>query len=165
MIIGIATAITFKDSKGKIKESVPFVSTKDSRGTERKSWSLSVKQDYPFTDGKSELKGAELAYSNLTYASASGAPTAKEEGVTLGTDAQELSSANAETGIGSWSLGLGNSLEDATVAFEKNGNGKLIPITGKVTNGVILSIPKNTVISTSKYATTVTYELTADATK
>lgn len=35
-------------------------------------------------------------------------------GVTVGADAQEISFANAEIGIGNWSLGLGNTLEDGT---------------------------------------------------
>lgn len=125
----------------------PFISTKDSRGTDRTAWTLTVKQDGEFKDSKDNvLKGAELTYSNLYYADKEGAPTVKSGAITLSTTAQELSSASTETGIGNWSLGLGEVQEDGT------------------TNGVKLTVPQTTAKNTDTYSTTVTYELTADAT-
>ena len=47
----------------------PFVGTKDSRGTDRKGWVLTAKQDDSFKDAEgNELSGAELTFSNLFYA-------------------------------------------------------------------------------------------------
>lgn len=156
-------AIADKDKGG--KEYVPFVSIKDSRGTDRKSWSLTVKQDGAFTDGKAEIKGAELTYSNLFFAAVQGAPSATSGSLTLSSTAQEIATADANTGIGQWSIGLGNKLSEGNIGYEKDGSGKLVPVKGNVTNGVTLSIPKTSAKNTSKYATTVTYELIADPSK
>lgn len=126
----------------------PFISTKDSRGTDRTAWTLTVKQDGEFKDSNENvLRGAELTYTNLFYADREGAPTAKTGDITLSTIAQELSSASETTGIGNWSLGLGELQEDGT------------------TTGVKLTVPQTSAKNTDTYTATVTYELTADATK
>ncbi|WP_084038866.1 WxL domain-containing protein [Brochothrix campestris] len=129
---------------------------KDSRGSDRQSWSLTVKQDGDFTTGADEtahtLKGAELTYSNLFFAQVAGAPTASAGAIVLGADAQEIASADAETGSNQWSLGLGTLQVTEDEAPSQ-------------TNGVTLTVPKGTVKNTATYNTSVTYELTADATK
>lgn len=142
---------TFYAQGDKMKDGsfkTPFVSTKDSRGTERKGWSLTAALSKGFTDAENnELKGAELSLSNLYYADVEGAPTANTGNVVLGTEAQEVASADSKTGIGSWSVGLGK------LDAEKN-----------TTNGVKLSIPQTTAKNTATYTAEVTWELTADAT-
>lgn len=126
----------------------PFVSTKDSRGTEREGWTLTAALSKGFTDGEDNaLKGAELSFSNMYYGEAVGAPTATAGKVVLGTEAQEVSKATTTSGIGSWSLGLGK------LDAEKN-----------VTNGVELSVPSSSAKNTGTYTAEVTWELTADAT-
>lgn len=128
---------------------MPFVSTKDSRGTDRKGWSLSTSLSKDFTDSSgNKLKGAELKLSNLFYSDkVTGAPTATAGEITLGTTPQEVASANAETGIGFWSLGLGELQSDDT------------------TNGVTLTIPTTSAKNTDTYTAELTWELTTDATK
>ncbi|EOH93526.1 hypothetical protein UAW_02476 [Enterococcus haemoperoxidus ATCC BAA-382] len=134
--------------EGKEENIVPFVSTKDSRGTDRESWSLTVKQDGDFIDSKkNKLEGAELTFSNLYYANVEGAPKARAGEITLGLEAQEIASADKHTGIGKWSLGLGTLQDDGT------------------TNGVNLSISKKAAINTDAYSTSITYELVADPAK
>lgn len=143
-----ALADTVKDSEeGEEREITPFVSTKDSRGSERNGWTLTAKQDGDFKNGKDVLKGAELHFSNLFYAAQEGAPTATAEEIVLGSEAQEISSATAESGIGQWSVGLGK------LQGEKG---------SQTTNGVTLTVPKTSAKSTATYSTTVTWELVVD---
>ncbi|MFP7307083.1 WxL domain-containing protein [Enterococcus faecalis] len=124
---------------------VPFIGTKDSRGSDRKGWVLTAKQDGAFKDSEgNELLGAELSLSNLVYAAREGAPQASTSKLTLSASAQEIARANGEQGIGSWSLGLGQ--------LDNNGQ----------TNGVTLSVPGTTAKNTTSYTTSVTWELTAD---
>lgn len=130
-----------------IREITPFVSTKDSRGEERKGWTLTAKQDADFKDGTNVLKGAELHLSNLFYAEQAGAPTATAGEVILGSDAQDISSAKADSGIGRWSVGLGE-LEG------EEGS--------QTTTGVTLTVPETTAKNAATYSTTVTWELVAD---
>lgn len=125
----------------------PFVGTKDSRGSERKGWVLTAKQDGAFKDSEgNELVGAELSLSNLFYADKAGAPQASTGKLTLSATAQEIAKANEEQGIGSWSIGLGQ--------LDSNGQ----------TDGVTLSVPGTTAKNTAAYTTSVTWELTADPT-
>ena len=123
----------------------PFVGTKDSRGTDRKGWVLTAKQDDSFKDAEgNELSGAELTFNNLFYADKEGAPEVAPGEVTLNSAPQDIATANSIQGVGSWSVGLGNLEEDGT------------------TNGVTLSVPATTAKNTGSYTTTVTWELTAD---
>lgn len=127
---------------------VPFVGTKDSRGTDRKGWVLTAKQDGAFKDSQgNELTGAELTLSNLSYTDKEGAPTAKAGTVTLSTTPEEIASAGSNQGIGSWSVALGSLQGEAG---------------SETTNGVTLSVPGTTAKNTDTYSTTVTWELTAD---
>lgn len=63
------TETTFHSKADEMKDGskvTPFVSVKDSRGTDRKGWSLTAKQDDAFKDSNgNELTGAELKLSNL----------------------------------------------------------------------------------------------------
>lgn len=123
----------------------PFVGTKDSRGSDRKGWVLTAKQDDSFKDAEgNELSGAELTFRNLFYADREGAPEVTPGEITLNNTAQDIAIANSSQGVGSWSVGLGNLGEDGT------------------TNGVTLSVPATTAKNTGSYTTTVTWELTAD---
>lgn len=127
------------------KTVTPFVGTKDSRGSDRNGWVLTVKQDDAFKDSENnELAGAELVFSNLFYAEQAGAPEAASGEVTVNTSPQEIAKASSAQGVGSWSVGLGKLNED-----------------GK-TNGVTLRVPSTTAKNTGTYTTTVTWELTAD---
>lgn len=137
--------VTEVSSKSK-KTVAPFVSTKDSRGTTRKGWALTVKQDKDFEDSKgNKLTGAQLVYSNLSVAALTGAPVVASGAFTLGTDAHTVANAGTDQGVGAWSVGLGT-------LDEKSGT----------TNGVTLNVPATTAKNTDTYKTTVTYELTAD---
>ncbi|SPP29360.1 WxL domain-containing protein [Brochothrix thermosphacta] len=131
----------------------PFVSMKDSRGSEREGWSLQAKLDAPFTTSKgTELTGAELKYSNMTTASTqTGAPTVVSGEVNVNqVSAQEIMSADVDQGVGNWAVGLGSL--DGTDAKA-------------TTNGVALTAPTTTAKDTDTYKTTVTYTLVADPTK
>ncbi|MDB1688381.1 WxL domain-containing protein [Enterococcus casseliflavus] len=126
----------------------PFVATKDSRGVDRKGWTLTAKLDDDFKDAAGNvLNGAELSFSNLHYTSENGAPTVHAGEIVLSKDAQEISSADATTGIGQWSVALGE-----------------LDATAGTTNGVLLTVPNTTIKNTATYSTSVTYELTADPT-
>lgn len=136
-------------NSGNTRNIAPFISVKDTRGTSRKGWSLTVKQDEDFkdTDGK-VLTGAELSYSNLVSALTVGAPTVKSGVISIGKDAAEFASADTNTGVGSWSIGLGS--YDTELG---------------TTNGVTLKVPTTTAKNTGSYSTTLTYELISDPTK
>lgn len=127
----------------------PFVVTKDSRGTDRKGWSLTAELSKDFTDTKGNtLAGAELELSNMFYTDkVTGAPAVTGGAVVLNNQAQEVAKADATQGIGSWSLGLGELQSDDT------------------TNGVKLSVPLNSAKNTDTYTAEVTWELTADPSK
>lgn len=127
----------------------PFVSTKDTRGTDRQGWSLTAALSKGFEDGQeNELKGAELSLSNMFYSDKElNAPTASTETLTLNATGQEVAKADGTTGIGNWSVGLGKLQADNT------------------TNGVTLNVPEKSAKNTATYTAEVTWELTADPTK
>ncbi|EME7219334.1 WxL domain-containing protein [Enterococcus faecium] len=127
----------------------PFVSVKDSRGTDRKGWSLTAKQDGAFKDSNgNELTGAELKLSNLFSGNGQvGAPSVTGGEIVLNDTDQEIAFADATTGSATNSIGLGKLQADET------------------TDGVQLNVPKSTVKNTDQYKTTVTYTLTADPTQ
>ncbi|HGW2901599.1 TPA: WxL domain-containing protein, partial [Enterococcus faecalis] len=140
------------------KEVTPFVATKDSRGTDRKGWSLQAKLDDAFKDGSGAvLEGAELSLSQLRYANVEGAPTVSAaEKLVVDQEGVEVSNAGKEQGIGAWSLALGQLDGDVKQGEEDNEE------TFKTTSGVTLSVPSTTSKNTSTYSTTVTWELIAD---
>lgn len=142
------------------KEVTPFVATKDSRGTSRQGWSLQAKQDDVFKDGNgTELVGAEINLSNLRYADLAGAPQISEgEKITLGKEAQEISFAGENEGIGAWSLALGK-LDGSVEQGEEEDK-----VTNQTTSGITLSVPSTSAKNTGTYSTTVTWELIADPT-
>ncbi|HBI1784205.1 TPA: WxL domain-containing protein [Enterococcus faecalis] len=140
------------------KEVTPFVATKDSRGTDRKGWSLQAKLDDAFKDGSGAvLEGAELSLSQLRYANVEGAPTVSAaEKLVVDQEGVEVSNAGKEQGIGAWSLALGQLDGEVKQGEEDNEE------TFKTTSGVTLSVPSTTSKNTSTYSTTVTWELVAD---
>ncbi|MEC5317123.1 WxL domain-containing protein [Enterococcus casseliflavus] len=125
----------------------PFVSIKDSRGTDRTGWTLTAKIDGDFKDSKDEvLKGAEVTYSNMYSGSGEAtAPTVVTSSVTLTDQEQVIAGAGTTNGGGQHSIGLGQ-LDSAT----------------NTTNGVTLTVPNGTAINADQYKTTITYNLTAD---
>ena len=153
-----------KGSNG--NEFLPFISVEDNRGSERKGWTLTAKQDAPFQskDGKKELKGATITFSNLFYDARTGAPKAASSEIVLSTQTQELATSDTTNGVGAWSLGLGSKLEEGIVDYTADKDGKMTPVKGQVTKGVKLSIPSTSVKESATYSTTITYELIADPT-
>lgn len=146
-----ALADRVKEDGGTTREIVPFIATKDSRGSERKGWSLTAKQDGDFKDSKGNiLEGAELTFKNLGYANTTGAPTAISGNITINNQAKEISFADVSSGVGNWSVSLGK------LTGEDN---------SKTTDGVILTVPSTTAKNTDTYTTTLTYELVADPSK
>ena len=151
------------DSKG--IEFLPFISVSDNRGSERKGWTLTVKQDTPFhstRDNKKELAGATITFSNLFYDAEAGAPKAASGDIILSSGAQDLATSDMTTGVGSWSLGFGSELEEGIVDYKVDTEGKATPIKGQITKGVKLFIPNTSVKESDTYTTTITYELIAD---
>ena len=147
-------------------EFLPFIGVEDNRGSERKGWKLTAKQDTPFNstkDNKKQLNGATITFSNLFYNDEAGAPKAASGDVVLTSDAKDLATADTTTGIGRWSLGLGK-LEEGIVNHTADKDGKMTPVKGLVTKGVKLSIPNTSVKESDTYTTTITYELIADPT-
>ncbi|EKB7620696.1 WxL domain-containing protein, partial [Enterococcus faecalis] len=143
---------------GKTKEVTPFVATKDSRGTSRKGWILTVAQDDAFRDKDSEeLKGAEISLSKLAYPVLEGAPQLSSDKIVLTKEAKEVAKAETNQGSGSWTLALGN-LEETEQGNEKEQE------VNKITRGVTLSVPTTTSKNTGNYMTTVTWELVTDPT-
>jgi len=123
---------------------VPFVSVKDSRGTNRNGWKLEVTKDDDFKDDKGNiLKGADLIYSNLNYADQTNMPVATSGSVTLSQSASVIAQADSTQGAGNTSLALGRLGEN------------------NQTSGVTLSVLPGTLINTKTYRTTITYELVA----
>lgn len=148
--VAYAKADTIRNGEG-TEEIVPFVSTKDARGTDRKGWSLTVKQNDDFKDTKNNvLTGAEITLSGINYANIAGAPTATATDVVINQAAQEISSANQDTGIGNWAVALGQL---------SGSEGE------QVTKGVKLTVPSTTAKNADKYSTKLTWELAADPTK
>lgn len=156
----LADKVWANEEHTETKEVTPFVATKDSRGTSRKGWVLTAKQDAPFKNGEDILKGAEINLSGLRYAGVTGAPEASfdENGITLGDEPKQISIAGEETGIGAWSLALG-SLDGSVEQGE--GEDK---VTNQTTSGITLSVPSTSAKNTGTYSTTVTWELAADPT-
>ena len=147
-------------------EFLPFIGVEDNRGSERKGWKLTAKQDTPFNstkDNKKQLDGATITFSNLFYDDKAGAPKAASGDVVLTSEANDLATADTTTGIGRWSLGLGK-LEEGIVSYTADKDGKMTPVKGLVTKGVKLSIPNTSVKESDTYTTTITYELIADPT-
>lgn len=144
----LADKVYTDETKTETKEVVPFVATKDNRGTDRNGWTLTVKQDGDFKDANDNvLKGAELTLSGLRYASTTNAPSITPNTVTLTNTATEVAISDENTGVGNWSLALG------TLEGEEG---------SQTTSGVTLSVPKTTVKNTGTYSTSVTWELAAD---
>lgn len=136
---------------GVTEEGVPMVSIRDLRDSDKKGWSLTVKQDSVFEDSKGNtLKGAEIIFKNMFFAKKAGAPNAVSTDVVLNNFAQEIASSDATTKKGKWSLGLG----------QLSG-----PKGAQKTDGVLLSVPTTSAKNIDKYTTSLTYELTADPTK
>ncbi|EOI06748.1 hypothetical protein UAY_00090 [Enterococcus moraviensis ATCC BAA-383] len=128
-----------------------FVSTKDVRA-ERTGWELTVTAS-KFTSSKgTELKGAEVTLKDLTYNTPTNpigtAPTAATGNKIL-TPATETTVATAgdNSGIGSWSLGMGALSTDE-----------------KAVQGVELNIPQNSLKENDTYKATFDWELKADPT-
>ncbi|MFI1241799.1 WxL domain-containing protein [Enterococcus casseliflavus] len=149
----LADKVYIDSSKTDTREVVPFVSTKDSRGTDRKGWVLTVKQDGAFIDGNNnELKGAEIELSGLRYETTKnkqGKPNVVNPNITLTTAEQDVAKADSITGIDQWSLALG---------MLQGNQGK------QITNGITLNVPKSTAKNTATYTTSITWELAADPT-
>lgn len=149
----LADKVYTDSSQTDTREVVPFVSTKDSRGTDRKGWVLTVKQDGVFLDGNNnELKGAEIELSGLRYETTEnkqGKPNVLNPRITLTTEAQDVAKADSNTGIDQWSLALGGLQGE---------QGK------QTTNGVTLNVPKGTAKNATTYTTSITWELVADPT-
>lgn len=128
-------------------EAVPFVATKDSRGSERKGWTLTAKLDAPLTAGTSSLD-TELKLVGNKYNSTDAAAPAAVKEVTLSGEAQDVSTANELQGVGAWSMAMGE-------LQGEEGN--------KTTTGVVLEIPKSVAKDAEvSYSTTVTWELISD---
>ncbi|MBF0004027.1 WxL domain-containing protein [Enterococcus faecalis] len=147
-----------EDGEKELKEVTPFVATKDSRGSSRKGWVLTAKQDAAFKDGKDELKGAEINLSGLRYAVEDGAPDFVADEITLNDQPQEVSKAGVDEGIGAWSLALGRLDGEVEQGEDEN------KVTNQTTSGVTLNVPSTSAKNTGTYSTTVTWELTADPT-
>lgn len=144
----LAKSAAIRQDDGNVKAVVPFITTKDTRGTDRKGWILRVRMASTFVDASNnELIGAELSLDNLYYATKNGAPVASKNKVVLSNDEQEIARAGLDQGIGNWSLGLGALTEDK-----------------KYTNGVELTVPKNTAKNLTKYTSTIEWELVEDPT-
>ena len=73
----------------------------------------------------------------------------------LGTEAQDVSTAGVDEGIGAWSSAFGQL--DGSVEQGKEE-------TVKTTSGITLSVPSTSAKNTGTYSTTVTWELVADPT-
>ncbi|HAZ7957778.1 TPA: WxL domain-containing protein [Enterococcus faecalis] len=147
-----------EDGEKELKEVTPFVATKDSRGSSRKGWVLTAKQDAAFKDGEDELKGAEINLSGLRYAVVDGAPGFVADEITLNDEPQEVSKAGVDEGIGAWSLALGKLDGEVEQGEDEN------KVTNQTTSGVTLNVPSTSAKNTGTYSTTVTWELTADPT-
>ena len=96
------TELTFNAMADEMKDGTkitPFVSVKDSRGTDRKGWSLTAKQDGAFKDSNgNELTGAELKYSNLFSGNGQvGSPAVTGGEIVLNDTDQEIASSDATT--------------------------------------------------------------------
>lgn len=143
------------DSTGESRDIVPFVSVKDSRGTDRDGWKLTVKQDGEFKNGTNVLEGAQLTFSGLRYANTGNEPTATSGSIVLGEEAAIIAQADDTAGTGITSLALGTLAPET----ETDASGNQVQV--NKTAGVNLSIPKRTAINSGTYSTSVTYELTA----
>ncbi|MFK4956335.1 WxL domain-containing protein [Lactococcus garvieae] len=154
-----ADKINDPENKGATKDIVPFVSVKDSQGSDRTGWNLTVKQDGDFKNGETVLKGAVLKFSGLHYAAGDLMPTATAGDIALSSEAQTIASADAEHGAGNTSLALGSLQEETEKSVDENGEATETKV--QKTVGVNLSVPSGTVINTGTYSTSVTYELTA----
>lgn len=133
-------------SSGQFRNVVPFVSVKDSRGSDRKGWKLEVKKDDEFKDeGGNILKGATLTYSNLHYSGQSNVPEATPGDIQINRDAAVIASANNTQGSGITSLALENIKKETT----------------DQTSGVTLDVLPGTIINSKTYTSSITYELVA----
>lgn len=143
----LADTVYVNKEKKQMKEIVPFITTKDIRGSSRKGWILTVTQNDDFRDENGEiLKGAELQLSGLHYPSLDGAPAINADTITIGKEAQAIVKANETTGVGQWSLALG----------ELKGEEQ------KKTTGITLNVPETTAKKNTTYSTSLTWELIAD---
>lgn len=129
-------------------ERVPFVTTEDRRGTDRKGWELRVSQPKPLADAAgNELQGATIQLNGLRYSNAgTDSPVVTGGTITLAPSEQVLARANEAQGAGARSLALGSATEQGT------------------TNGVTLNIPANTIRNNTEYTSSIVWELVADPT-
>lgn len=127
----------------------PFISVKDSRGSDRQGWSLTAKIDGEFKDSQDNvLQGAEVTYSNMYSGKGENtAPNVVTNEVALTDQETTIAGAGATNGSGQHSIGLGTLSENSAAG---------------TTNGVTLTVPKGTTINADQYKTTITYNLTAD---
>ncbi|HEK9101702.1 WxL domain-containing protein [Bacillus pfraonensis] len=132
-----------KGKDGGNKEVPNFVQVTDNRGT-NKGWKLTVKQNGQFKAGNEELTGAEMKLSNPFVNSATDkkyAPEAKE--VTLNPDGstQEVATAAAGKGMGTWTTAYGQNIEEGS-------------------NSISLSVPGTTAkVKDAKYKASLTWTL------
>lgn len=128
---------------------VPWISTRDIRGSDRSPWTLNVSAT-ELTDGNDNiLRGAYMTLSNLHYSDLERSPQTVTDEVNLLDTAQPIAhttifseeNGTVDTGVGDWSLSLG----------ARNDN---------TTDGVKLTIPRNTVINENvEYTATITWDL------
>jgi hypothetical protein len=141
-----AAADQIADGTGGTKPITPFVSIKDTRGSDRQGWNVTAKLDDEFKDSKgNSLEGATLTFSDLFSGDATmtHAPSTHAGSVIIGTLAEaDIASADKDHGSGSWAIGLG----------KLNAN-------GTHTTGVTLSVPQDSVKNTDTYTTSITYTL------
>ena len=109
------------------KSEVPnFVQVTDNRGTNA-GWKLTVKQNDQFkTADDKELTGATLTLKNGTLNSAAGskAPTAAQNIALTPGQASDITTAQEEEGMGTWTNSFGKSVEDAEKSVELSVPGK-----------------------------------------
>lgn len=156
----LADTVKISASSDSTRSIVPFVSVKDSRGTERKGWVLEATKDDDFKDEDGNiLPGASLTLSNLNYADRQNAPVATEGSVELNNEAVVIAKADAEQGSGVSSLAFGQLQKEK----EKTRNDKVSRSDQLVdkTAGVTLSVLPGSIVNSKNYTTSITYELVA----
>lgn len=132
-------------SSGEKRTYPNFVQVTDLRGT-ASGWLLSVRQNGPFKNEKNEaLTGAKMQLTAYSAVSQDGMPQ-KPTGLTKnqvlsddGSTFHPIVKAEAQTGIGMWTIFLGEPNKEAS--------------------GISLSVPKNVPKAKGKYTTTLTWSL------
>ncbi|MGX6962588.1 WxL domain-containing protein [Vagococcus xieshaowenii] len=147
-------------TNGKVKDVAPFISTIDNRGTERgEGWTLSATASVLTDEKDNELKGAQIILSNGHYTGGELAPKGFSENKNISEGKQTLADTTADTGAGQWSMALGNVKEFTTQLPTKDDASILEDVTYKITDGVRIEIPRNTVTNNTEYSGTITWEL------